>query len=163
MLEKLLDKIRVFDPLAFLIVFSGNIIVVLALTVKWYSQAIVFIFQSNHYYLLIAICFLILILAIFFSAAELYIGRGIIRWLGQRQKEARARNLIRNLPPLYKRVLRQLMLRPSCEFDEYNSQIASALLDLESLGFIQRSGMPEIYHIEIEYYEFFRENPKLLR
>jgi len=163
MLEKLLDKIRVSDPLVFLIVFSGNIIVVLALMVKWYSQAIVLIFQSNNYYLLVVLCYLILIPATFFSAAELYVACGIIRWLGRRQQETKARYLIRNLPPLYKRVLRQLMLQPGCEFYEYNPQIASALSDLESLGFIQcGSVIPRTYHIDIEYYAFFRENPKLL-
>jgi hypothetical protein len=163
MLEKLLDKIRVSYPLVFLIVFSGNIIVVLSLLMKWYSQAIVLIFQSNNYYLLVALCFLILITVTFFSAVELYVGRGIIRWLGRRQQETKARYLIRNLPPLYKCVLRKLMLQPGCEFDEYNPQIASALSDLESLGFIQcGSVIPRTYHIDIEYYEFFRENPKLL-
>jgi len=163
MLGKLLDKIRVSDPLMFLIVFSGNIIVVLALMVKWYSQAIVLIFQGNNYYLLVALCFLILIPATFFSAVELYVARGIIRWLGRRQQETKARYLIRNLPPLYKRVLRQLMLQPGREFDEYNPQIASALSDLEGLGFIQcGSVIPQTYHIDIEYYAFFRENPKLL-
>lgn len=163
MLEKLLNRIKVSDPLALLIVISGNIIVALALMVKWYPQIIPPILQSNNHYLMVAVGLLLLVLATFFGAVELYIGRGIVRWMNRQKRERAARNLIRNLPPLYKAILRKLMLYQNYDFDEYNPRIASALSDLESYGFIQGgSAIPPIYHISLEYYAFFRENLELL-
>lgn len=162
MLEKLLNKVKVGDPLVLLIVVLGNLIIVLALVVKLYAQLILPVFQSNNYYLIITTGVLILILASFFSVVELYVGQGIVKRVNHRRQEKAERKLIRNLPPRYKAILRQLTLNPNFTFDDFNPQVSSALSDLERLGFIRCDGIPRTYCVDPAYYAFFRENLGLL-